>query len=446
MRHAGRVAQVLHAELTWTGRRFEPDVRVGVLDNGLIGFVERGGDQDVHFKDHLRHMPGEALLPGFVNCHSHAFQRGLRGKGETYRRDTVSSFWSWRQEMYKLVETLDKDEFFNLTKQCFEEMRAAGITTVGEFHYLHHPPGDERSFGLDEECLRAAAAAGVRIVLLNAYYQYAGFGRQPLAPAQQRFHTASLKEYMDNMTRLKGLLAPHQSLGVVAHSLRAVDVEQLAALHSFSLEQGHVFHLHIEEQPAEVQACKEAHGVTPMELFRSRVTDVSNVTAVHCNHTVPEHLSQFTSDGGVVCICPLTEGNLGDGIMADLASCNGRICIGTDCNARIDFLEEARLLEYSHRLLHLRRGVAVASNPNAPEDVAPELFSYMTEMGAASLGVNSGSIQAGKHADFAAIDLGAEPLVGWTADTLMASLIFGCGAREVVSRTCVGGKWSAENP
>ena len=355
---ASRVA----AALTWTGRRFERNVVVGVSAEGVITEVLRGGAEKSKVEDEampVRRLERQALLPGFVNCHSHAFQRGLRGRGEDYERRVSSdggndgearpSFWSWREEMYRLVGSMDEDRCYELTRQCFDEMRASGITTVGEFHYLHH--GDAH-FDLDAVVLRAAEDAGLRLVLLQALYLHGGFGedgngngkgkgkRTALSESQQRFGGGTATQFWQQMDRLEHLTSasPLQSLGVVAHSIRACSPEETAELYAEAWRRGLPFHMHVEEQPREVEECRAAHdGRSPMELITTLLPaavekvaaasasraagggggavdePLSLFTAVHCNHTVPSELAHFRSLGGTVCVCPLTEGSLGDG-------------------------------------------------------------------------------------------------------------------------------------
>src|SRR5262245_11930716 len=173
---------VLEADLTWTGERFESGVRVAIGPDGRITGVGA-------LKDAVgERLKGQALLPGFVNAHSHAFQRGLRGRGERFPAGS-GSFWTWREAMYGLVGSLDADAFESLCLRTFREMRRAGITTVGEFHYFHHGP-EETGWAFDERVLAAASAAGIRIALLEVYYKTGAIG-QPLEGAQRRFATPS---------------------------------------------------------------------------------------------------------------------------------------------------------------------------------------------------------------------------------------------------------------
>src|ERR671920_2482712 len=107
-----------------------------------------------------------------------------------------------------------------LSVQSFEEVRDAGTTTVGEFHYLHHA-GSGADYEFDRVVLEAAAAAGIRIVLLETYYATGGIG-QALGPAQRRFRSTDVGGYWKQMERLEAILDPRtQSLGAVAPSIRA---------------------------------------------------------------------------------------------------------------------------------------------------------------------------------------------------------------------------------
>lgn len=345
--------------------------------------------------------------------------------------------------MYGLVRSLDVDAFRKLTRQCFEEMASAGITTVGEFHYFHHASSDgPEDFALDEVVIEAARAANVRVVLLNAYYEYGGFGDQPLGAAQQRFRTKDQTGYWAQMDKLLTKLDTKrgESLGVVAHSLRAVGKPSLQALAEEAAKRRLVFHLHLEEQPKEIEDCKAAHDKTPMALLMDTLSISERYTAVHCTHSLPEELTKFAEAGGNVCICPLTEGSLGDGIFKSLASTRGSVCLGSDCNARIDMFEEMRWLEYTQRLKKGQRGAFAAASSD-PE-LARVLFKCATSHGAHALGVNTGAIEAGKWADFAILDLKAAALVGTSPDTALGAAIFGGAGEGLVADTCVAGRWT----
>jgi len=442
----GGPSHAIEAELTWTGEAFEPGVRVEVGADGRIAAVGRAGAGAPDGSDapSTLRLPGRALLPGFVDAHSHAFQRGLRGVAETFPPRSAGtergggSFWSWREAMYALAGGLDRDRFRALSLAAFEEMRAAGITAVGEFHYLHHADPEAADWALDRVVLDAAREAGIRIVLLQACYRAGGFGRK-LEQAQRRFRAPSLAAYWAQMDRLADAIDPaNQSLGAVAHSVRAVPIGEIAALHAEARRRGLVFHLHVEEQRREVEDCLAVHGERPMALLLRELEIGPETTAVHCTHSDPGDLERFAAAGGGVCVCPLTEANLGDGIppLAAVPAAAGRLCLGTDSNARISMLEEMRWLEYGQRLASERRGVLADRRGR----VAGRLLTAATAGGARALGLAAGVIAAGRWADFAAVDLGHPALAGAGAGDLAAALVFGAGDATIAA-TCVGGRW-----
>jgi formimidoylglutamate deiminase len=424
------VKQIVEADLTWTGARFAPGVRVAVDEHGRIS---RAGALTT---EPTRRLTGYALLPGFVNVHSHAFQRGLRGQGESFPAG-VGSFWTWREAMYRLVAELDEPGFHRLSVQAFGEMLDAGITTVGEFHYFHHSR-DAPDFAFDEVVLAAAVEAGIRIVLLQSYYATGGVGR-PLQGAQRRFDAVSLDAFWKQVDRLDGLADPTiQTLGVAPHSIRAAGPDQIALLYTEAARRDLVFHIHVEEQPKEIDEARAAYGRGPLELLNQALSTARRVTSIHCTQSDPRDLARYLDAGGGVCTCPLTEGNLGDGIAGALPLMHsaGRLSLGSDSNARISMLEEMRWLEYGQRLATKSRGVI--TGPDAT--VAPALLEIATAAGAGALGVPAGRIEPGRWADFVTVDLRHPALAGCNAETLPGALAFGAG-NEVIAETCVGGRW-----
>jgi formimidoylglutamate deiminase len=422
------MSRVLEAELTWTGAEFAPHVQVVVDAQGRIGEVGTLGRPDV------ARLPRMALLPGFVDAHSHAFQRGLRGRGEAFPAG-AGSFWSWREAMYALVDSLDRDTMRRLSARAFAEMRDAGITTVGEFHYLHHERDGD--FALDDAVVEAAADAGIRLVLLYSYYAMGAPGR-PLEGAQRRFATPSPDGFWRQVDRLAGVLAPDtQTLGIAPHSIRAASPAEIRLLHGEARRRGLPVHLHVEEQRREIEESLAAYGRTPMALILDAV-EGQPFTAVHCTHTSEDDMERFLASGGSACLCPLTEGNLGDGIprLSRAHAAGGRLAIGTDSNNRLAMLEEMRWLEYGQRLRDELRGAL----PDPAGNVAPTLLDAATASGARALGIAAGRIAQGCWADFAALDLDAPALAEVPRARLLEALVFGAG-NEVIAGTFVGGKW-----
>jgi formimidoylglutamate deiminase len=422
-------SRVIEADLTWTGRRFESGKQVVVGQSGRIDAVTSGREPT------SRHARG-ALLPGFINTHSHAFQRGLRGHGERFPAG-MGDFWTWREAMYALVERLDEKELHRLSVQAFEEMRDAGVTTVGEFHYVHHVTAGT-DYDFDRVVLDAASAAGIRIVLLQTYYATGGIG-QPLGPAQRRFRSTDVDAYWKQMDSLAPALDPRtQTLGAVAHSIRAATVEDIKTIHAEAQRRGVRFHMHVEEQQREVDDCLAAYGKRPMRVLLDSLDIGGNLTAVHCTHTKPDDMRQFLEAGGTVCVNPLTEGNLGDGIatLEPVSAIAGRLALGTDSNARISLIEEMRWLEYGQRLRTEMRGAL----RSAEGLVAPTALDAATLGGAQALGVPAGRIEAGRWGDLAVIDLDHPSLAGCDAEHLAEALMTGAD-NGVVLGTYVGGSW-----
>ena len=432
---------LIQADLTWLDGGFASGVTVAV---GVSGRVESVGPARHSGSGAFRRLQGMALLPGFVNAHSHAFQRGLRGAVERFAPGT-GNFWSWRDGMYALASSLDRETLGELCRRTFTEMRSAGFTGVGEFHYLHHERDGDWAF--DEVVLEAAAEVGIRLVLLQAYYSAGGIGpgggSLPLEPAQRRFATPDLPGYWRQWDRLARRLDPRtQSLGVVAHSVRAAGLAEIKALHAEAARRRLPFHIHVEEQRREIEDAVAAYGRTPMRLLCDELESSEGLTAGHCTHTAPADMQVFLAGGGRVCVCPLTEANLGDGL-PDLSApheAGNRLALGTDANTRISAIEEMRWLEYGQRLRGERRGALA----DARGGVAACLLGAATSGGAAALGIGSGRIAPGEWADFAAVRLDAVPLAGEPAEGLIEALVFGAG-NEVVAGTFVGGKWRASD-
>jgi formimidoylglutamate deiminase len=432
-------SHVIQADLTLIGGELRPGVRVEVDDAGLIRSVFRN---DAPAPPPTLRLARRALLPGLINVHSHAFQRALRGEGEHYPAG-MGDFWSWRQSMYALVEQLTPQRLFDVCVQAFGEMLRAGFTSVGEFHYVHHarmPTASDTSpdYELDAVVLDAARQAGIRVAFLQCYYKTGGFD-QPLAGGQLRFSTPDLRRFLEQLDRLAARLdARTQTLGLAPHSLRAVPVVDLCELWHVARRRKMVCHVHVEEQRREIDDCRRSLGVTPLEWLLANLDLDERFTMVHATHSTAAMLQAYVATGARICVCPITEGNLGDGLgdVATMLTRPDSVCIGTDSNVRIDAAEELRWLEFTRRLRHERRGIC----KDAAGNVAAQLLACGTTNAAAALNLNAGAIEAGRMADFITLDLDAAELVGSPPESLLSAWLLG-GSGASVRDVCVAGTW-----
>jgi formiminoglutamate deiminase len=333
-----------YAPHAWLGDGITSGVRITV-HSGRITAVQTAAPQ-----------PGDVLLPGlvlpgFANTHSHAFHRALRG-----RTHESGTFWTWRERMYAVAGRLDPDSYFALARATYAEMALAGVSTVGEFHYLHHAP-DGRPYAdpnVMGQALRAAAQeAGIRLTLLDACYLNGGIG-QPLSGVARRFGDGSVAAWADRLAAL----APdeHSVSGAAIHSVRAVPRDALPEVVEAAV--GRPLHVHLSEQQAENEQCLAAYGVTPAQLLADAGALGGNTTAVHATHVTEADIVLLGASGSSVSVCPTTERDLADGIGPSrrLYDAGVRITLGTDQHAVIDMFEEARALEMHERLATGRRG------------------------------------------------------------------------------------------
>jgi len=380
-------------------------------------------------------LPGRALLPGLVNGHSHAFQRLIRGRTEYVAAGSGSDdFWSWREAMYRAAEALTPEDVYTASRQAFLEMLLSGITAVGEFHYLHHQPDGtpyaERNT-LAREVIRAARDVGLRIVLLRVGYARAGFN-VPDNPRQRRFIDRDLDSFLASVESLiretQGV--PGVSVGMAPHSVRAVPREWLTVL--AGIRGDLPVHMHVAEQPKEIEACLAEHHLRPVELLEELGVLESRFTAVHAVHVTEAEARMLGEVGASVCACPSTERNLGDGIVpADtLASAGVRLCLGSDSQATVDLLDEARQLEGHLRLARLRRAV-LDPGGGAVDGLAARLFEMATVNGARSLGLPAATLEPGAPADFFTVDLNHPSLVGASPASLLSSIVLGADKSSV---------------
>jgi formimidoylglutamate deiminase len=419
------------------------------------------------FATRFVHLRGRAMLPGMVNAHSHAFQRVIRGRTEYRGRAASDSFWTWREMMYAAAARLSPEDIYDASRMAFMEMALAGITSVGEFHYLHRTPeGDAYDDPnlLALEVVRAARDVGLRIALLRVAYARAGYRKEP-DPRQRRFIEPDPATFIRNADALaRGLEGEsHAWLGVAPHSVRAVPVEYLREVSAFARAANMPLHMHVAEQPAEVETCLAEHGRTPVALLADEGVLSSRFTGVHAVHVTPEEIKLLRDAKACVCACPTTERNLGDGVVpADaLLGAGVRVALGTDSHTQIDLLEDARGLEYHLRLKTLRRNVlapAVVEDESRAEGnpenalhegggmsaLAARLFECATRAGAESIGALAGSFEPGQAADFFTVDLEDPSVAGAGAEDLLPAIVFSL-SRAAIRETAVGGRLVVES-
>ncbi|MBA3895917.1 MAG: formimidoylglutamate deiminase [Sphingomonadaceae bacterium] len=408
-------------------------VRIG-LAGGRIASVEAGVAPE---------SSGErygAAVPGLCNVHSHGFQRGMAGLSERRGRSD-DDFWSWREVMYRFLGRLTPDDISVITAQAYVEMLESGYTRVGEFHYLHNDI-DGRPYADPAETAAAIVAAadmtGIGLTLLPVFYAHADFDGAPPAPGQRRFFFD-----LDGFARLveasRTKLPADANMGIAPHSLRAVTPDELRAI--VPLAGDGPIHIHAAEQIKEVEACIAWSGARPVDWLLDHVEVDERWCLIHATHLNDRECDRLAASGAVAGLCPVTEGNLGDGIFPAeryLAS-GGRFGTGTDSNILIDAAAEIRALEYSQRLSHHRRGVLAG---DAEPSVGRRLFDAAVSGGAQALGVESG-LTTGAPADIVALDLTHVAFAGADAATLLDRWIFASG-RGAIGTVWRGGRKCVE--
>jgi formiminoglutamate deiminase len=413
-----------HASLAWLG---DGGVRRDVL-------IEAAGDRFITVSPDT---PAAALppgttrltgltLPGLANAHSHAFHRALRGITQAER----GTFWTWRERMYEVAAALDPEGYFALARAVYAEMALAGITCVGEFHYLHHDTGgtpyaDPNAMG--RALIEAARQAGLRICLLDTCYLSGGIDPDgtalPLAGAQLRFGDGDALAWAARTDAL-GDPGPDVRVGAALHSVRAVPPDQMASVVAWARHRGAPLHAHLSEQQAENRACLAAYGLTPAQVLDQAGALGPRTTAVHATHLTAQDIDLLGGSHSYACFCPTTEADLADGIgpARALLSAGSPLTLGSDSQAIIDPFEEARRVELDERLSTQERG----------HFTAPELALAATADGHTSLGwPQAGRIAVGALADLVTVALETPRTAGAAAGTALESVIFGASAADV---------------
>ncbi|MET9984509.1 formimidoylglutamate deiminase [Streptomyces rochei] len=411
-------------EHAWLGTHVEPGVAVDVGADGRIAAVRTDVPAPPPGAEILRGL----TLPGLANAHSHAFHRALRGTVQV----GSGTFWTWREVMYSVADRLTPETYLDLARAVYAEMALAGITTVGEFHYVHHAPGgtayaDPNAMG--EALIQAAADAGVRITLLDTCYLSSGFG-QPPDTHQLRFSDGTADAWAQRCSVLEE--RDHARIGAAVHSVRAVPADQLATVARWAEERRAPLHVHLSEQTAENDACHAAHGCTPTRLLADHGVLGPRTTGVHNTHLTDEDIALLGGSRTGTCMCPTTERDLADGIgpAVALQQAGSPLSLGSDSHAVVDLLEEARAMELNERLRTRTRGHWTAA----------ALLRAASADGHAALGWDdAGTIEPGARADLATVALDSVRTAGPLPRLGAETAVFAATAADV-RHTVVGGR------
>jgi formimidoylglutamate deiminase len=381
---------------------FRTDTAVCIRDDGAFGGVSIGGEQY-----ELVERPGTVWMPGFVNSHSHVFQRVMRGRSE--RRTTGASFWSWRESMYRVVQAIDPDGMETIANYTYREMLSVGYTSVCEFHYLHHgadgtPYADENEMA--KRVIAAAADAGIAMRLQRVVYLSGDHN------AQRRFRDPDLDTAIRRTERLANDVSV--PVGIAPHSIRACTPDVIAAASDWARDSGAECHIHIAEQPKEIQFSESTYGQRPLMALRAALGP--HVVGVHMTHLSDDEIQLAGAASMTACICPTTEGSLGDGLprLRDLLDAGTQLAIGSDSHVVIDPFTEIRMLEFNERNRALSRRML---DPGAVLNACTE------------------DLEPGRHTGWLELNTQHPALVGVPYDELVSAVVL-AGRPE-----CIVGTW-----
>ena len=378
------------------------------------------------------------VIPGLCNAHSHAFQRALAGHTEQRSPAGRDNFWSWRERMYELAGRVSADALVAIARQAYCEMLRAGYTAVAEFHYLHRDPTDPDAVdSMFNAIATAARESGIRLTYIPVHYERAGF-EDPEPTSQQATFAMPIEQYLQHVERVLPQCTGSISIGVGAHSLRAVSQQSLRQIAAYADDAVIPMHIHIAEQQREVEQCFSSYGRRPVRWLLENF-DVNNTwSLVHATHMDVEEIAALAQTGAVVVLCPSTEANLGDGVfpLHDYLVDGGQIAIGSDSHISINPFEELRWLEYGQRLASQSRNVVSLRDGH----VGSELFTRALEGGALASGQAKVGIVEGAPADIVALSDDDPMLAGHSDASRLDALVFS-GYPLPVERVMVDGVW-----
>jgi formimidoylglutamate deiminase len=439
----------------WIDGAFRANVAVEIDDEGRVRRLTAGpsaaqqlGTEPSAAGRSAAYVPG-LTLPGLGDAHCHAFQRLLPAWTQRARTSgnrllpEGDDFWSWREAMYTAAAKIGYEDLEAIAARCYLDLLRGGYTGVAEFLYLHRlARGANAPLDADVAIARAAVRTGIRLTLLPTLYQHSGFGQAAPTAGQAPF-IRSTDRFMRDWNELLRRYPPDGQtvLGVAFHSLRAVDLETIASVAGELAAGGHcaVTHIHIAEQPAEVSACRDHYGRTPVELLVERGLPGPHWSLIHATHTTAAELTQVAASGATLVLCPTTEADLGDGCAdaAPFLEAGGRLAIGSDSNIGCNALRELRQLEWALRLLRGRRNVLASGSEPA---VADRLYAAVLQGGWAALGRPAPAGDDLGRADFVTFDSSEGDWPQLPPEYYLSALVFGAAA-PLARQVMVGGRW-----
>lgn len=427
----------LWAPRAWVQGRWQTGVRLSVDAAGCWREVSAGvaaGDGDLRL--------GDAVLPGLVDAHSHAFQRSFAGLAER-REGEHDDFWSWRERMYGVALAITPAQLRAVAAQLYVELLQGGYTQVCEFHYLQHAADGSRyadPLTMSWALADAAHEAGIGLTLLPALYERAGFA-QPALRADQRRFAADADAVRALRDGVRAARRPLLDAGVAIHSLRAASPASIARLLD-GLGEGPI-HVHAAEQTAEVDDCLAATGLRPIDWLLQHAPLDARWQLVHATHATPAEIDAVAACGAGLVLCPTTEADLGDGLpdLPRWMAAGVPLAIGSDSQVGRDWPGELRLLEYGQRLAHRRRNVAAAPDQGEPSTAA-RLFERALAGGGAAAGQARWGLQPGARADLLVIDAADPAQLGLPDANVLDALVFAAGCGRRFSDVMVAGRWA----
>lgn len=410
------------------------------IENGIITKITKEVDSQAE-------QVG-TVIPGMINCHSHAFQRAFAGFSEQ-GSEGKDSFWTWRKVMYQFLGQLTDQDAKIIAKQLYIEMVKSGYTRVAEFHYLHHDQ-DGSAYPelatMAKAIFEAAQETGIGLTLLPVLYQYSGFGAQQPNEGQKRFIN-STKQFNDLVSDSFKLSSNYENtnVGIAPHSLRAVDKQALteAVEHLTSLDENAPIHIHIAEQQQEVDDCIAHYGKRPVQWLLDNMMVDKRWCLIHATHIDEQERKLLAASGAVAGICPTTEANLGDGIYptAEYLIEQGNFAIGSDSHISVNPVEELRWLEYAQRLSKQKRALLAS---NKTPSVGQYLWQKSAQGGAMSTNSNAGELAVGKQADLLVLDEHVMSVFARQPKHLLDSLVF-ASQNNAIAHVMINGQWVVKN-